>query len=355
MKTIAMYLPQYHQNDENDKWWGKGFTEWTNVKAARPLFEGHMQPRVPYQENYYDLSGRIELDRQMKMAAQYGVDGFCFYHYWFKGKKLLQKPLENMLKGEISLPFCLCWANESWSRNWDGVAVTGEVLMPQDYGTEEDWIAHFKYLNNYFSRKEYIKKDGKPVIVIYKASEISCRKDMFLKWRELAQREGYPDLYIINTSRRSVVWDIPTFTDACMDFEPFATRSRVHMLDMYKMCNVYKGEDRDYRVIDYEKFCEYMTRRFVTKGNIHYLGMFAGWDNTPRKREKTELIFENNTPEMFGKYYDIQYQRSVKCGNEFMFINAWNEWGEGTFLEPDEVYKFGYLSEIKRVKEKYEC
>lgn len=355
MKTLAMFLPQYHQNDENDTWWGEGFTEWTNVKSAKPLYQGHMQPRVPYQGLYYDLSDRNELDNQMKMASEYGIDGFCFYHYWFKGKKLLQKPLENMLKGEIRLPFCLCWANESWSRNWDGMAKVGELLMPQDYGVEDDWIEHFKYLNNFFSRKEYIKKDGKPVIVIYKESEIICRNEMYSKWRELAKREGYPDLYIISTSRRIVSCDIPMIADACMDFEPFATNARIHVADLYKISRLCEGKSRNYRVLDYDKFCQYMTRRYIAKGDVHYLGLFAGWDNTPRRGENTGLIFENNEPKIFGKYYDLQYQRSILCRNEFMFINAWNEWGEGTFLQPDEVYEFGYLSEIKRVKEKYDC
>lgn len=352
IKTIAMYLPQFHCFPENDTWWGKGFTEWTNVKAAKPLYNNHLQPRVPLDGEYYDLSEEAVLVKQMQMAKEYGVDGFCFYHYWFNGKKLLEKPVEKLLSMDnIILPFCFCWANEPWTRNWDGLTNAKEILMPQEYGQEEEWKEHFEYLNRFFSKEQYIKKDNKPVFIIYKASDIKEREKMINYWNKLAKKEGYAGIYIINVHRANANREIPIVGDAVMDFEPFATLARAKMTGLQGMIKQYEGNNgKTYEVIDYENFCEYMVSRYIFKGMNHYLGFFAGWDNTPRRRDNTEIIFENNTPEVFQKYFKMQYERSIEACNDFIFINAWNEWGEGTFLEPDERYRFGYLEAIKRVK-----
>lgn len=359
-QILAMYLPQFHEIVENNKWWGEGFTEWTNVKKAKPLFRGHIQPREPYKNIYYDLSDPDVLKNQMQLALGYGVDGFCIYHYWFKGKKLLEKPLEQLLVEErVILPFCICWANESWTRTWDGDAGAKQILIEQDYGNEEDWVTHFKYLNQFFQKEEYIKVDGKPLIVIYKLSLVNHRREMLKVWNQMAKDMGFPGIFVLSMQRTDISKDIPIQGDGVADFEPFATFARMNTVEREKITCTHRGNKKEnflmrYQVVDYTKFCEIMVSRFIGRNTNHYLGFFVGWDNTPRRGFQTKLIFENNTPEQFEKYFSIQYERSIGASNEFIFINAWNEWGEGTFLEPDNKYLYGYLSAIKRIKQKFE-
>ena len=190
IKPIAFYLPQYHSIPENDLAWGKGFTEWTNVKKAKPLFPGHYQPRIPLDQNYYNLEDSTVMKQQSVIAKDHGIFGFCYYHYWFKnGKKLLEKPIENMLKDpDVDIPFCLCWANESWTKRWNGR--DGEIIVEQDYGAIDDWKAHFNYLFEFISDSRYITLDGKPIIIIYKPDEIPCMNDMMECWQNLALENG---------------------------------------------------------------------------------------------------------------------------------------------------------------------
>ena len=189
MKIITFYLPQFHEIPENNEWWGKGFTEWVNVKKAQPLYEGHEQPRVPLNENYYNLLDPNVQVWQAKIAKEYGVYGFCYYHYWFNGKLLLEKPMENMLKNrDIDIPFCVCWANEPWTRAWVGET---KVLIPQLYGEKREWKEHFDYLLPFFKDSRYICDDGKPLVVIYRPEVIECLNEMLDYWNELAIQEGF--------------------------------------------------------------------------------------------------------------------------------------------------------------------
>ncbi len=360
--VIAIYLPQFHRIPENDEWWGEGFTEWTNVRKATPIFEGHVQPRIPLDRRFYDLSDPTELIRQMNIAKEYGIDGFCFYHYWFKGRKLLQAPVEELLNSEkIPLPFMLSWANEPWTRTWDGSKGAQTILMNQDYGSREDWIDHYRYLSQYFKRKEYIKVNNRPVMVIYNPSDITCRKEMFAVWNGCARRDGFEDgLFIINTHRMAIDREWPIYGDAVFDFEPMATYfDRFNHSIRMKAITKHRGNREDnkrnsYDVIDYSKFGELMVQKEVFKNVKHYLGFFTGWDNTPRRGIETRLIFDGNTPDAVRECFDLQYKRSIEACNEFLFINAWNEWGEGAILEPDEINGYGYLEAIRRVKSKYE-
>ena len=356
-RVLAMYLPQFHRIPENDEWWGEGYTEWTAVKRSKSLYRGHYQPSVPYKGDYYDLSDASVMRRQMRLAKQYGIDGFCIYHYWFNGKKLLEKPLEALLEEkEIGLPFCICWANEAWSRRWDGSNGEKTLLVSQEYGGEAEWKEHFYYLLKFFKKEQYMKQGNKPIIVIYNPKEIENRKQMIEYWQQLSRQEGFEGIYVINVHRLPFESEIPFYGDEIADFEPFATLSDLLSSDKGKMVNIHKGNRPDnfsmrYEVINYEKFCKHMTEKFVPKCGKHNLGFFAGWDNTPRRGKDTALIFDNNTPDVFEKYFRIQYQRSIESNNNFLFINAWNEWGEGTYLEPDEKNKYGYLEAIKRTKE----
>ena len=351
-KVIALYLPQYHRIKENDEWWGEGFTEWTNVKKAKPLYENHLQPRVPLNNNYYDLSDKNVLLEHMILASEYGIDGFCFYHYWFNGKKLLEKPIERLLnENKIPLPFMLCWANEPWTRTWDGDNGAKEILMSQNYGDMKDWTEHFLYLLDFFKRDEYIKIDNRPVIAIYNSCEITQRYEMFKYWNKLAKENGFDKgIYIIHTHRLPIKTEYPYYGSAVYDFEPYATLLRISDKQREKIEIVREGKDREYRVLDYDKFCEHMVNNYSFTSTQHCLGFFVGWDNSPRIGNRVKIIFEGNTPDKVEKYFTEQYRKSILLNNDFLFINAWNEWGEGAFLDPDEKYGLGYLEAIKRGK-----
>ena len=193
MKIIAFYLPQFHNIPENDEWWGDGFTEWVNVKKAKPMYEGHKQPREPLNDNYYDLLDDDVKIWQAKIAKEHGVYGFCYYHYWFNGKMLLEKPMEQMLANpKVDIPFCICWANEPWTKAW--VNEEKKVLIPQFYGEKAEWKDHFDYLLPFLKDDRYIKKDGKPLFVMYRPNVMDCVKKMMEYWNELAQEAGLPGI-----------------------------------------------------------------------------------------------------------------------------------------------------------------
>ena len=193
MKVIAFYLPQFHEIPENNEWWGEGFTEWVNVKKAQKLFDGHNQPRIPLNNNYYNLLDNNVKKWQVELANKYGVYGFCFYHYWFNGKLLLEKPVEQFLKDKsLNIHYCICWANEHWTNAWAGKQA--KVLIEQKYGTEKEWKEHFEYLLPYFKDERYIKEDNKPLLIIYRPELIDCLKDMLEFWDKEAKKNGFAGL-----------------------------------------------------------------------------------------------------------------------------------------------------------------
>ncbi|WP_224414213.1 glycoside hydrolase family 99-like domain-containing protein [Bacillus thuringiensis] len=222
MKTIAFYLPQFHEIPENDLWWGKGFTEWTNVKKAKPRFLGHYQPRAPLGDYYYNLLNLDVHKWQINLAKQYGLDGFCYYHYWFQGKKLLEKPVElrNQCK-EIDFPYCLCWANESWTRSWDGQ--DQEVLIRQEYGDESGWKEHFNYLLPFFKSENYLTSKDKPIFVIYRPASIPNLNTMLSLWNEWAKSEGLLGIHFVEML--TIFEDKSDFPfDAAIEFERFCCK-----------------------------------------------------------------------------------------------------------------------------------
>lgn len=363
MKYIAFYLPQYHQIPENDEWWGKGFTEWTNVKKSKKLFLGHYQPREPLNDNYYDLIDENVMREQMKLAKKSGIYGFCFYHYWFCGKKLLEKPLEKMLRDEtLDFPFCLSWANEPWTRTWNGDLAAKEVLMPQKYGDKKDWKEHFDYLLEFFKNKNYIMKNGKPVFIIYRLQNIPKYKEMLQYWEELAIANGFEGIYYAQMNTSFGYLKDSVNVDAVIDFEPhrilnsikndnvkwdkkrkikMSIRNKCHLLDKILLNR-----------INYDDLCNEMVKDSKVICKDRYYGVFSGFDNSARRKERATII-EGNTPKEFQKYLEIQTKRSVKENREFVFINAWNEWGEGAYLEPDKKYGYAFLNVIKRMKKRY--
>ncbi|QUG87016.1 glycoside hydrolase family 99-like domain-containing protein [Bacillus nitratireducens] len=345
MKVIAFYLPQFHRIPENDKWWGKGFTEWTNTRKASSRFTQHYQPREPYQSYYYDLSDSSARKWQAELAKQYGIYGFCYYHYWFKGKQLLETPFNEVLRtGEPDLPFCLSWANEPWTRRWDGLS--GHVLMPQDYGDEQDWKLHFDYLLKAFKDERYIRIDNKPVFIIYQPGGIPQCEAMLQYWNQLAIANGLDGIYFVETLNGFPIPNVKGF-DASVEFEPHYTWIHGGCQDIWKVIKDY--QEQDIWVIDYDKLYTSLLSRNPPKTNKQVIpGAFVDWDNTPRLGNNA-LIFQSASPEKFTNYLSQQILRARTLYNsDFVFINAWNEWGEGAYLEPDSRYGFQYLEAVKK-------
>ena len=357
-KIIAFYLPQFHTIPENDAWWGKGFTEWTNVKKATPLFTGHHQPRVPLDDNYYRLDNVETLRWQADLMNQYVVDGMCFYHYWFNGKQLLETPLGLLLQhADINMPFCLSWANEPWTRAWDGG--DKEILMAQEYGDMSDWHTHFNYLINAFQDPRYIRVDGKPMFIIYRAASIPCLSEMLDYWRSLALECGLPGIHFV---KMNTVFHDPYSSmgfDAELDFEPMHTighdlqRGERYLRSLSirgrRVLNrFFSASKQPEDQISYQNIWRRILERPLSESR--YAGGFVDWDNTPRKAERG-LVMHGASPESFSYYFSKQYQRCCDAQIPFLFINAWNEWAEGTYLEPDSRHGYGYLEAIKRAKD----
>lgn len=370
MKIIAFYLPQYHAIPENDGWWGKGFTEWTNVKKARPVMRGQVQPKVPLNNRYYCLLDDSEKKWQADIAKKAGIYGFCYYHYWFDGKLLLEKPAEQMLANkDIDISFCFSWANEPWSRSWKGESKN--VIMPQSYGGESDWKKHFEYLLPFFKDKRYIKENGKPVFIIYKPDIMPKCYEMLSYWNKLAIDEGFSGMYFgfqfpsgfRNTENESRF-------DFAIEFEPLYTRTasqeflnistmkgKVELLrknpSLFIHISISKIKNKYFNrpiVYDYSNECEKLTTR-CPRFNNAVPGMYTGWDKTPRNGSRA-MIYKGSTPQNFYKYLKKQISRAKEVyKTEYLFITAWNEWGEGAYLEPDEQYKYGYLNALKKAVE----
>ena len=365
MKTIAMYLPQFHRVVENDEWWGEGFTEWTAVKGAKPLFEGHRQPKEPLNDNYYDLIEKETMIWQSQLADRYKVYGFCFYHYWFKdGKKILEKPAENLLLWtDINIRFCFCWANQSWARTWSNLVSKNSwarkfekvltkaendfgILLEQKYGREKEWREHFNYLLPFFKDKRYIKIEGKPVFNIFSPTIISCLEEMLGKWNEWAIEAGFSGLYIIasNSSLEGC-----RNVDAYLIHEPTYTRST---LGNAMMDDNQYGDEWNRR-FSYDKTWSAILNREYRSDRKVYVGGFVNYDDTPR-HSVAGTCYSDAAVDKFKYYFEKLVVKNILLKNEFTFLNAWNEWGEGMYLEPDKENGYGYLEAINLVMDKYE-
>ena len=366
-KVIAMYFPQFHVIPENDEWWGEGFTDWVNVKKARPQFEGHYQPRVPLDADYYDQSQPEVLRRQAELAKNFGIYGFCHYHYWFDGRQLLETPTELMLKdSSIDIPFCLSWANETWSRRWDGLDF--QLLIKQTHPADKKrWKLHFDYLLKAWTDDRAIKVDGKPVFVIYRPQNIPEIADMLDYWRELAHQSGLPGLYFI--VQKSFQYPRNCFHgfDAMFQFQPFETihspfmEGRPNKYSLFgKLVHSLPERAQDFlralyaralqkmTVHDYEAVWNYIVQVRNDEQLVTYPGAFADWDNTARYGNRARL-FRGASPERFeywfGKLLESMPERGLP--EDFIWLNAWNEWAEGAYLEPDEKFGLAYLSALK--------
>ncbi len=361
MKILAMYLPQFHEIEENNRWWGQGYTEWTAVKNAQKYFPTHMQPRVPLNDNYYDLSDESGSvwKWQADLAREYGVYGFCIYHYWFKtGSQLLEKPMEILLQHpEIDINYCICWANETWKRTW--YSVKREILKKQEYGDRSEWINHFNYLLQFFKDPRYIKFENKPVVNIYHSYEIPHLKEMREVWDELARQAGFDGVYLVAGNTGAIQRETRADAiDAYYNYEPWNT-------SMYEM----SMRDRIFRKIRYgvkkygmstlkqrkvpysdsaSRYYKYTTHLTRFNSKKCYLGTFVAYDDTPRRQYEGTVI--ESSPDEF--YADLMKIKStlytLNRDNDFVYITAWNEWGEGAYLEPDTTNKYRYLEAIKK-------
>lgn len=352
VKIIAFHLPQYHQIPENDAWWGEGFTEWTNVKKAVPLFAGHQQPKKPLNGFYYDMTDHAARVWQANLAQKYGIYGFCYYHYWFDGKLLLEKPLESLLREkDIGLPFCLCWANEPWARTWDGKG--NQILIEQRYGKEAEWLDHFSYLEPFLRDSRYIRIDNKPVIVIYRSSSIKCYDEMMQCWREAGRKRGIGELYIIDENNSFQNHYETACSDAVLYLEPMYTIQYGRSV-WEKVIQRIKSRTKGLRYqnnihyYNYDELWRNILRRKENGSKTAYPGAFVSWDNTPRKGKKG-VVIEGATPEKFQQYMQRQMEHAKQAGSEYLFLNAWNEWAEGTYLEPDEDHSYQYLEAIAKL------
>ena len=370
---IAFYLPQYHTIPENDKWWGEGFTEWTNTKKAVPLFEGHEQPKTPLNENYYDLSDVTVMERQAQLAQKYGVFGFCYYHYWFKdGKKLLEKPIEQMLDDKkVDIPFCLCWANENWTKNWDGG--NREIIMEQDYGSVDDWRKHFAYLLQFFKDNRYITWKNRPILIIYKPEQIIYFNKMVDCFNELAIESGfdgimvlsqYPntfygdrndDLKIDYQIKFQPVMSLQTKVYSSIDLDSASQKLKLSIKKQLKDVQLFQSlliarrkkfqesVVKQLEINDYDEAWDIILHKEPFDDSV-ISGGFTSWDNTARN--KKGMLFKGASPAKFEKYMTELLKKTSAMN--LVFVNAWNEWAEGAYLEPDERYGYAYLEALKK-------
>jgi hypothetical protein len=350
-RLIAFYLPQYHPIPENDMWWGKGFTEWTNVGKAKPLFRGHYQPHLPADLGFYDLRVPEVREQQAELARNHGLEGFCYWHYWFHGKRLLDRPLNELLAtGRPDFPFCIGWANESWTRRWTGEET--EILLKQTYSPEDD-LAHARFLASVFADTRYIKVHDRPLLILYRPPALPDAQRTTDTFRSECVRLGIPEPYIVGRDTHNLGIDMRQFgcdiTESSapqLSLLPGAFNPVGRLADWRRniRLGVWRGS---LKIFDYQEACQ--LAEAARPAHPHIPGVFVDWDNTCR-RGLQAIIIKGSTPELFGEALRNALASSLPKPPEerIITINAWNEWGEGMYLEPGQKWGLGYLAAIKR-------
>lgn len=361
-----MYLPQFHCIPENDAFWGNGFTDWVTVKKAKPLYEGHIQPRVPLNSNYYDLSKAENVKWQADLAKKYGIDGFGVYHYWFNNdKNLLTKPAEIIRDhDDIDIAYFLAWDNCSWIRSWSNVAGNAwaptaedkpqtkkgpQILINYIPGGEKDWENHYQYLRTHFHSKKYIKVDNKPVFIILNYSKVVASMARYMD--KLAKEDGFDGLFVIYRNLKHL--HIPQ-TENVYNYEPhtagwttFTFWDRVRN----KLKRTFKVKKKT-RFFSFDGIWKKMINNLQKNDNPHIIpGAFVGYDDSPRRGHKGAIIVQGSTPTKFHDYLKTILKLANDKKKPFLFLTAWNEWGEGAYLEPDTINKYQYLEAIKAVRQ----
>jgi hypothetical protein len=343
VRLIAFYLPQFHRIPENDTWWGEGFTEWTNVRRGTPHFQDHYQPHVPHPEvGYYDLTDGAVLERQVRMARRFGIHGFCFYYYWFGGKRLLEMPLERLVSTKRpEFPFCFCWANENWTRQWDGSE--NEILMPQRYSAQSDQ-RFIRDLLPVLQDKRYIRINGRPLLLIYRPLSLPKPKATFKRWRQTCRAEGLGELFLAGIQASGSLNPRMLELDAAVDFPPHIPGLRQVPKEEYGASSWFQGSLFDYKqarlIMQSRRLGRYCLWRTV----------MPSWDNTARRKQRG-TIFVNATPQDYYQWLRLMIRETrtlYPSEQRLVFINAWNEWAEGCHLEPDHRYGFAWLNATRR-------
>ena len=372
-RAIALYLPQFHPTEVNDKYWGKGFTEWRNVAKARPLFKGHYQPRIPADLGFYDLRLPEIQEQQAEMAKEYGIEGFCYWHYWFgNGKMILEKPLERVVEsGKPDFPFCVGWANHTWSnKTWEKTKAlqATTVFLEQKYPGVEDYIAHFNYLLPMFKDSRYITVDGKPLFMVFNPYEVPDNELMIKTWRKLASENGLPGIHFVarsetasNQADREIItseveqkerfekclswgydaiYSVPVQRIKIMDTHPIRlfTEKALNKLHLHPLLEKH----------DYKDIVKYLFDDWDYKENVYPM-VIPHWDNTPRQGQRG-YVYTNESPELFGKTVQmaVKYLEKKPDDRRILFVHSWNEWGEGAYMEPDLKYGLQYLEQVKK-------
>ena len=345
-RFIAFYLPQFYPIPENDKWYGKGFTEWTNVAKAKPLFPGHYEPHVPADLGFYDMRNPETIKGQAKMAHEYGIDGFCYWHYWFgQGKTIMEKPFNAVLEsGKPDFPFCLCWANHSWHN-----PATKEIILEQKYYDDDDHIAHFMSLLPAFKDHRYILYDNKPIFAIFEPESVPDVNSFIALWNRLAKENGFEGIYFIGLSQTPEEYMLIENTN-------LDAINTIRLKDFLLYQNKYKEFLRYKLGMFHDYPYEEALKHFISSEDINERTIptiISGWDHSPRAG-KNSLILTDYTPKFFEKHLKKVFEVVSKKQNKLCFIKAWNEWGEGNHLEPDLKYGLAFLETLKRVKEEYQ-
>jgi lipopolysaccharide biosynthesis protein len=360
VRLLAFYLPQFHPIPENDRWWGTGFTEWTNVAKARSLFRGHYQPHIPADLGFCDLRVPEVREAQAALAREYGISGFCYYHYWFNGKRLLNRPFDEVLRsGRPDFPFCLCWANENWTRRWDGY--DQEILIGQNHSLGDD-REHIHNLFSAFEDRRYIRINGKPLFLVYRTEILPDAERTADVWRAEARAAGIGDLYLVRVESHSKYPDPRRIGfDAAVEFAPdlavmpfpkmhretwgFQARLENQLRKLRLLPQAYF----DHHVYSYDD----LVTRSMAKGPQPYTWfrcVTPSWDNSAR-RAKGATIIHKSSPELYERWLRAMVQTTVNTFNgdeRLLFVNAWNEWAEGNHLEPDQRWGRAYLEATRR-------
>lgn len=358
MEIIAYYLPQYHSIKENDEWWGKGFTEWTNVAKARPLFKGHEQPHIPADLGFYNLLNIDDQKAQIRYAKDAGISAFCYWHYWFgNGRLLLEKPIKNVLNNkEIDLPFCFGWANESWqSKVWSSNGMSrGKVLMEQLYLGDDDILNHFNYLKPYLLDSRYYRIKGRPVFTIYRPYQLKNAQHFLETFNRLIKESGIADsfYFIGHTIDDKEIGDLLSLYDAvnivrvgCYRYDKELIKRITFRLFRYKVFNTPL-------VLQYKKLINYFSKE-IDRNERVIPTLIPSWDHTPRSGKKG-VVFQGSNPILFEEHVNRVYSMVKDKKEPIVFLKSWNEWGEGNYIEPDTKYGIQYLNVLSKINSKDE-
>lgn len=360
IRPIALYLPQFHPIPENDLWWGKGFTEWTNVAKAKPLFKGHWQPRLPTDLGFYDLRVPEVREAQTLLAKKYGIEGFCYWHYWFAGKRIIERPFIEMVKsGTPDFPFCIAWANQTWQGTWHGLA-NNKILIEQTYPGVEDHVAHFYSLLPAFRDKRYIEVSGKKLVFIFEPNSIPNTKQFINLWQELSAKEGLEGIHFVgmqmnkNEDPKELGYDAKVHKGIYLDqFKVFSSKEKWQRKYLHpRLWPFFKSKRKLPRIISYHDYVYHFPEHHL--GENEYPWIFTDWDNTPRAGADGWL-FDNATPELFGKLCDRAFRATENKPDEekIVILKSWNEWAEGNCLEPDNKMGMAYLEQFKQSLDTY--